>query len=64
MSNIADTVFVDQPNTIGFSTGSQKPYSKFVEIADALNEFIIQFYNKFPYYRGGELHIVGESFTG
>lgn len=58
-------LYVDQPVGTGYSHASIIDYTKNEdEIAEDFYQFFLGFLEKFPEYKGRDLHITGESYAG
>lgn len=64
-NSFANLLYVDQPAGTGFSYITKgKHDTNEGEIATALWEFIVMFYEKYPKYSKHDLYIIGESYAG
>ena len=66
-NNQANLMYVDQPLGSGYSQ-ADLPYKSLPkneqEISEQIYEFLLKFYTKFPEFKGRDVYIAGESYSG
>jgi len=60
----ANVVWLDQPQSTGFSTGPLKVSGNEDETVEHFYEFLMNFYKQYPQYKKNDLYISGESYGG
>jgi len=63
-NNKANVLWLDQPQSTGFSTGKVKVSGNEDETVEYFYTFLMNFYKAFPQYKTNDLYISGESYGG
>lgn len=63
-NNKANVLWLDQPQSTGFSTGPLKVSGTDDETAEHFYTFLMNFYKQYPQYKKNDLYISGESYGG